>query len=323
MQTIVWKTLVFAGTVAVTGCSAVASPLQHGDVPAEPVWLLHLDCDNLRQTTLGQALLAELEKPELKAKMDVFQSMFSFDLRKQLHGLTLYSSGKSSQDGVLLLYADFENERLETLAKSAKDYKSASHNHHTIHSWIDEKKRAREGEKPRTYAAIYANRVVVFGQTKARVAAALDALDHTVPVLTATDAFTRFGEGGNSSFFVAAARKLDLSPSDPNAAAIFRLTKVFRVQFGENQKQLTGMLNLETNDEEVAKTIASVGQGLIALLKLQKEKVDAVKLAEALALKQEGTGVIVNFSLPADDVIAFVKTRLHDHARQAEEAEKN
>ena len=51
-------------------------------------------------------------------------------LRKQLHGLTLYAPSDASEDGVLLVYADFDAERLVTLAKGANDYQSATHKTH-------------------------------------------------------------------------------------------------------------------------------------------------------------------------------------------------
>src|SRR5215204_1383078 len=113
------KRLVQLATIALAVSSAQGSPLQHADLPAEPAWLLHLDCDNLRQTVTGRFLLTEMEKPELKAKLEIFQSLFSFDPRHALHGLTLYGAGKAPEDGVLLLYADFEPAKLETLAKAA------------------------------------------------------------------------------------------------------------------------------------------------------------------------------------------------------------
>ena len=69
-----------------------AATLQRGDVSADPAWLLHLDCDGLRPTAIGQYLLAEMDKPEAKAKLDAFESIFKFDLRTQLHGITLYGS---------------------------------------------------------------------------------------------------------------------------------------------------------------------------------------------------------------------------------------
>src|SRR5438094_271015 len=81
-----------------------AGPLQRADVAGEPAWLAHVDCDKLRSSSLGQFFLAELDKPEAKDKLAALQTIFSFDLRKQLHGLTLYSTSDSPEDGVLLVY---------------------------------------------------------------------------------------------------------------------------------------------------------------------------------------------------------------------------
>ncbi len=311
------KRLVQLATVALAVSSAQGSPLQHGDLPAEPAWLLHLDCDNLRQTVTGQFLLTEMEKPELKAKLEIFQSLFSFDPRHALHGLTLYGGGKAPEDGVLLLYADFEPAKLETLAKAANGYESSTHRQHTIHTWLDEKRRAKDGSRARNYAAIHGKRVVVFGQRASRVASALDVLDHTVAVLSATDPFVQFGNGANTSFLVGAARKLDFPGSDPNAA-ILRLSKVFRVQLGERQGQLNGLLCLEANNEEVAQNMASIGQGLVSLMKLQTDKAETAKLAEALALKQDGSAVNVSASLPAAEVVGWIKSKEHKKAEKAE-----
>ena len=312
--------------VVQVGCCLVmtgmvqASPLQTADLPAEPAWLLHLDCDNLRQTVLGQFILAEMEKPKIQAKLDVFQSLFSFDPRKQLHGLTLYSTGKAPEDGVLLLYADFDAAKLETLAKSAKGYESTSHKPHTIHSWLDEKRRAKDGSKARNYAAIYGNRLIAFGQRSARVAAALDVLDGRVPALAPTDSLAQFGNGVTASFLVGAARKLDIPSSDPNAA-ILRLSKLGRVQLGEKDGQLNGSLHLEANDEEVAQNMASIGQGLVSLMKLQKEKPDTVKLAEALALKQHGSTLLVHCTLAADEVVGWLKSKADKKSKKETPAE--
>jgi hypothetical protein len=156
------------GLIAAT-VTAPSTPLQRSDVAAEPVWVLHVDCDALRPTTIGQFLLAEMEKPDAQAKFSAFQSIFNFDPRRQLHGLTLYSTGKTPEDGVLLVYADFDPDRLVTLAKAAKDYHGSAYKQHTIHNWIDEKKKEKEGVKPRVYASIQGGHIVVFAQQEARV----------------------------------------------------------------------------------------------------------------------------------------------------------
>jgi hypothetical protein len=296
----------------------VAAPLQRADVPAEPAWVLHVDCDNLRPTAIGQYLLAEMEKPEAQAKFAAFQTIFNFDPRKQLHGLTLYSTGKAPEHGVLLVYADFEADRLVTLAKGAKDYQSTTYKQHVIHHWIDENKKAKKGVKPRVYAAIHGGRVVIFAQQEPRVAQALDVLDRATPNLTASGVFAQLGSS-SGGFIQAAARKLDLPESDPNTA-ILRLAKAARLQVGEVQGQLRANLTLEASDEEVARQMATVGQGLVALMKLQKDNPGSVKLAEALTLKQDGTGLVASLAVSTTEAIELMKA---DAARKAQKkAEK-
>jgi len=292
-----------------------ASPLQRADVPAEPVWVMHLDCDGLRPTAIGQYLLAEMDKPEAKAKLAVFQAILNFDLRKQLHGLTLYSAGKAPQDGVLLVYADFEPERLVTLAKAAKDYHSTTYKTHVIHNWIDDKKKDKEGVKPRVYAAIHGRRAIIFGQQEPRVAQALDVLDRATPNLAASTLFAQLGASGKCGFIQAAARKLDLPEGNPKTAML-RLAKAARLEVGEAQGQLRALLDLEAEDEEVARQMVSVGQGLLALMKLQKDNPGSVKVAEAMALKQQGAGVEVTLAVPTSEAIELMEA---DAARKAQQ----
>jgi hypothetical protein len=299
--------------LAASALTAFAGPVKRADIPAVAIWVVHVDCDILRPTTIGQYLLGELSKPEVQDRFAAFQSIFSFDPRKQLHGLTLYSTGNAPEDGVLLLYADFDPERLAILARAASGYLSITNGQHVIHNWIDEKKKGKSGDKARTFAAIQGSRVVIFGQRQAAIAKALEVLDQTAPNISTSKSFPEMGTPADSSFLQAAANKLDLPGSDPNAA-LFRLSKMYRLQIGEAQGRLTASLALQANDEEVAGQMASVGQGLLSLMKLQKDKPEATRLAEGLSLKQDGVNVVATLALPADEVVNFMKA---DAAKKA------
>jgi hypothetical protein len=298
------------GAMLVTG-SSIAGPIQRGDLPAEPVWVLHMDCDALRPTSIGQFLLAEMAKPEPDSKFAIFQSIFSFDPRTALRGLTLYSTGAAPEDGVLIIYADFDPGRLVTLAQAARDYQSATHRFHTIHNWIDEKKAQKSGGTARTYAAINGNRVV-FAQKQERVAQTLDAMDRISANLSGSTAFSNLG-AGSGTFLQAAARKFEMPSTNPNAA-VFRLSKQIGLVVSESQRTVSATLTVEAGDEEVAGHISAISSGLISLMKLQNEKAEAAKFAECLVLKQEGNKVLVSASMPASDIIEGLKA---DAARKA------
>lgn len=305
-----------AGCIA-AALSTTAGPLRRADIGADALWVAHLDVDAMRPTAVGQFIQSEMDKPEAQAKLAAFQALFSFDLRTQLHAVSLYGASKAPEDGLLIVYADFQPERLVTLARAAKEAQNTSHGQHTIYSWLDEKKH-KHATAQRVYAAIADSRVI-FGQRENRVARALDVVDGASPSLATTTAFTPLGTPGEASFLVAAARQLDLPGSDPHAA-ILRLSQSVRLQVAEAQNQLAATLTLQANDEEVAGHINSIAQGLVALMKLQKDKPESIRFADALSLRQDGSRVVANLVLPDNDALAMMKA---DAARKAQrKAEK-
>jgi hypothetical protein len=253
-----------------------------------------------------------MDKPEAAAKLAAFQAIFSFDLRTQLHGVTLYGGSSIPEDAVALVYADFNPDRLVTLAKAADNYQSSAHNQHVIHSFIDQNKKGKDGVKPRVYAATDGNRVI-FGQRADRVAQALDVLDGVTPSLAAGKAFPDLGLPGNAHFIEAAARKMNLSDSDPNAA-ILKLSQSVQLVMGEAQKQLQGAVTLVADSDEVARQVFSIVQGLVALMKLQTDKPESVTIANSLVITQDGPRVAGHLVLPASTAVEIMKA---DAARQA------
>jgi len=317
-----WKATLFAGCVVAAASTSIATPLRRADIAANPAWVAHLDFDRLRPTAIGQYILSEMNKPEAQAKLAAFQAIVSFDLRTQLHGATAYSSGPAPEDGILLVYADFDADRLVTLAKAAKDSQNNIYKNHVIYNWIDDKKKEKNGVKPRVYAAIAGARVVI-GQREERVARALDVLDSASSSLAASASLPELGAPGTTSFLEAAASRFDLPAADPNAA-MFRLSRQGRLQLAESQGTLNGLLSLEAKDDEVAGHIASIAQGLIALLKLQQDKPESVKLAQALALNQDGPRVDISLTLSASDFVEMVKAGAAREAqKKAEKATAN
>ncbi len=312
-----WKLTLGLGGICAFGMLATAAPLQRAEVPANPAWLLHLDCDTLRPTIIGQYLLSEMDKPENKAKLASFQDLVGFDLRTQLHGVTLYGSSPAPEDGVLMVNADFDPARLVKLAESANDYQSSPHGKTVIHNWIDDKRPVKDGVEPRIYAAIQGKRVI-FGQREDRVAQALDVLTGSASNLAASKNFPGLGVSGSTHFVEAAARKMKLPEGDPNAA-ILKMSQSVQLVLGESQKQVNGTITLVADSEAVSTNILSIAQGLLALVKMQTDKPEDVKLANALTLAQDGDRVLGTVTMPAADAIEIMKA---DAARKAALAAK-
>src|SRR5580658_34712 len=172
------RTILSLATVAtvIAGAPMVfAAPFNPKDVAADPALLVHVDVDAVRSSSVGQSILAE---QAVQDKLAAVGAIFDFDLRKQLHGLTVYTTEDHTKDGALIVYADFDPNRLINLAKAADGFQGVTNGSHVIYSWIDDKKKAKEGEHARIYGAIAGHRVVL-GQEESHLAEALDVIDGT------------------------------------------------------------------------------------------------------------------------------------------------
>jgi hypothetical protein len=312
-----WKSALALGGICAFTLLAKGAPLQRAEVAANPAWIVHLDCDALRPTTLGKYVLSEMDKPEAKAKLAAFQALVEVDLRTQLHGATLYGLGPGPEQALLMIYADFDTAHLVTLAKAAKDSQVNPHGNVDIYNWLDENRKATNGLPPRIYAAIQGNRVL-FGQREDCVSRGLDVLAGTAPNLTSGAWFPELGQRGGAHFFEAAARKLALPAADPSAA-ILKLAQSVQLMLGETQQQFTAAVTLVADNAEVSGHVLAIAQGLLALGKLQTDKPETLKIANAINLTQTGDQVLGILHLPATDLVEVIKA---DAARKAAQAAK-
>lgn len=318
MKPTFWKSLFVATTLCAGTLIATAAPLQRADVAAEPAWFVHIDFDGFRPTTMGQFILAEMDKPETKAKLAIFQSVFSFDLRTQLHGATLYGTSSNPEDGVLIVYADFDPDKLVTLANAAHDHQIIEHGKHNIHTWIDDNKKHKDDGTHRVYAAINGKRVI-FGQRESAVESALLVLDGTTPNLGSGDLFSELGKRGTANFIEGAARKLDVQGSDPKASML-KFSKTVELVLNEKEKQVQGKLTLEADNQDVASHLLSIAQGVVALMKFDDSKPDTVKFANAINITQEGARVIGTITLPSSQLVEMIK---HGEEKKKEKKESD
>jgi hypothetical protein len=287
---------VFAGAPMV-----FAAPFNPKDAAADPALLLHVDCDALKASSVGQSILSE---PEIQDKLAAVGAIFDFDLRKQLHGLTVYTTEEHPKDGALIVYADFDPDRLITLAKAAEGFQSTTNGSHVIYSWLDDKKKAKDGERPRVCGAILGHRVV-FGQDATHLADALDVIDGKAPNFSGKQGLPEQASG-ESILLEGVMLKFDFDGADQNAA-IFKMSKSVRLKLSEVANTMTANVRFEASDADTATQIASIAQGLLAVLKLQKTDANAMKLANAIVIKQDGSVASLTLSVPSSELIDTIK----------------
>ena len=327
------KQIFIISGVVLSVLTATAAPLKRADVTADPALLLHVDFDGLRATSIGKAILEQLNQPEVDTKLAAIKGIFSFDPRTELHGATLYTKMENPQDGVLIVYADFDSNRVLNLGMLAPGFHAITNGSHVMYSWLDEKekdKRDRNSNSdhnpnPHIYAAIQGNRVIL-GKAEDPVASALAVLDGTEPSLTSGKGVPELKEAGEGTFIQAMVRKFDFGNKDPNAA-IFKMSKQGRLEVGETGGHIVATLGLEAKDSDTATQISAIGQGLLALLKLQQSNPDALKLANAVAVHQDGNTVTASISIASQEAADMIKAKVAEgehkqHGHKNEKYEK-
>jgi hypothetical protein len=306
---------------AVTGAPMVfASPFNPKDVAANPALLLHVDCDAIRSSSIGKAILSE---PDVKQQLAAVGALVDFDVSTQLHGLTVYTTEAHPKDGALIVYADFDPKRLLTLAQAAEGFQGVTNGSHVIYSWVDDKKKGKEGERPRVFGAIAGHRVV-FGQEESHLAEALEVMDGVAPGFSGKE--LPAAEAGESILLEGVLLKFDFDDAN-GQAAIFKMSKSVRLKLSEAASNMTAHVRFEAADTNTATQIASIAQGLLALLKLQTSDPDATKLANALAIKQDGPAVGLTISVPSSELTSdlddlIVEGEKKQERKKAEKAEK-
>jgi hypothetical protein len=73
-------------------------------------------------------------------------------------------------------------------------------------------------------------------------------------------------------------------------------------------------LTLEATTKDDAGQMATVAQGLVAMLKLQ-QRPESVKLAEAITSKQDGNNVVLKLAMPSNDLVSILKAGAARHHR--------
>jgi hypothetical protein len=316
MQRIVLS-LACAAAVLAGAPVVLAAPFNAKDVGAAPALLVHLDCDALRASTVAQAILAQ---QEVQDKLAALGAIFDFDVTKQLHGLTVYTTEAHPKDGALIVYADFDSNRLITLAKGQDGFQCSTNGTHVVYSWLQDRRKARGGERLRFYGAIAGQRVV-FGHVESRVTDALEVMDGAAASFSGKKDLPG-ANAGESVLLEGVLLKFDFDNANQQAA-IFKMSKSMRMKLSEAASNLTATIHLEAADTDTATQIANIGQGLLAMLKLQQADTNAMKLANALQFKQDGPAVDLTLSEPSSEMIEMIKDGQKKAGRKARDAKES
>ena len=283
------------------GALAQAAPLELKQVCAGAKWVMHLDVDAIRASSVvqkGYDKCMEMHK-EAAQHLDTVRDMIGMDLRTDLHGITCYGPQVGKRKGVLIVLADMNQQLLVDKAKLGPDHMVTKYEAYELHSWTHKK-----GEKQHhATGAFFTPKVLVFGGSVEEVKAALDVLSGKSPCLAGKSSALDGDIAPGTTFLH---RAIDVGAT--TKCPVLKQAQSYRTCMGESNGQSFFRARFIMNTTESAEQVKAILDGFKALaaLKAGSDAEDA-KLVDALKITREDKTVVIQWSASADAVWAEVE----------------
>lgn len=326
MRMRVW-TCLFVVSLTLASGFASAAALKTGEVNAQAHWVVHVDCEAFRATSLGQMARSRMAALGIDEKLNDFALVFGFNPSKDLRDVTLYGQGTDQEKAVALIDGTFDAEKLLALVGMNPQHEAIPYGSLTLHRWIRPETRlsrwrealrehvGREALSRLVYGTLYDGHLITAGAGLPTVKQALDTLEGSGP--DATGHFTTGGSVPDGTFFrVAADDPAQMLERHPRAV-VLRQAESLSLAVGENKGQVFIDLTLIGRSPEAAQAIVSIWQGIAALGKLAgQDRPLAAQLADSVQLSCTGKVAHVHAEAPAELVFQVVQQRIAEKRQQ-------
>ncbi len=290
--------IVAIALAAVLGLAVVAraEPLELKQVAADAKWLVHVDVDAMRESIVVQKAYCKCMEMHKDAQkhFDKVKEMLGLDLKKDLHGITVYGKDLDRHHGVLIVHADVNQTLLLEKAQKAPDHKVAKYGSYEIHSWTH-----KHGKESHTaFGVFFKPNVLVFSGCETAIHGALDVLDGKSPGVTDAKSPLAGRLAPGASLIVRA------SAIGPQVKCpILKDADSFRLTVGENKGESFYRARLTMKSSENADQLKSVVEGFKAMVGLTRgSDALAMKLVGAIKVTTQDKSVRIAWNAPAEDV---------------------
>ncbi len=310
------RIVAIVAAAGLAGAAAGAAPLDVRQVGSDARWVAHLDVENLWAGPFGGLLKNELATSPAKAKIDAVALIFGLDPYKDIRGLTVYGQALGERQGVMLVNAKLDQERILTFLRAAPGYASKTYNGTTIHHWVDEHAAAKSAADGDRWGAFYGADLIVIGNTEALVTNALDVLNGRRSALKAGDRIGGYPVDGGGAILVAVVAMPEVSAADAQAQAgtdqramIMQNVQGLSLRLVETggALDLTALLHAKT--PETAAFVEQALKGIQAIGVLSANKKPAVaQLAQAIAISTTGNDVKARLAYGSQELVTLLRT---------------
>jgi ribosome-associated translation inhibitor RaiA len=304
--------------LALTATVGNAAPFQVKNIAADAKWVIHVDVDAVRGDYIVKKAFETCPMLKDSGKhFDMGRDKIGIDLRKDLHGITLYGPDSDKKHAVVIVFSTVNKELLLEKAKKASDHKVTRHGGVEIHSWT-----MKHGTKSETAAgAFYKNEAIVFASDAEQVGKALDVLAGKSSGI----ADSRSPLSGRVRGATVIVRASEIPDNVPCEA--LKQVKSFRIAMGENEGKSFFRERIVMKSPEAAEQIKTIGEGFKAMAALRHSgDAEMMKLINGASCTVRESTVNVRWEAPVEDVwtaLEKMSKKVEAHIKKMKEMHKD
>jgi hypothetical protein len=282
---------------------AQAGPLDVKHVSADAKWLVHIDVDAMRSSTILQRTWKKAIDTQgqgnVAAQLAAIRDQMCMDPTSDLHGILAYGSSPGSPEGILIVHAAVDQARFIEKVTKAPGYRTGNHRSFRWHGWV-------QSDGP-AMCAFFKPDLLVFAKTEPMLAKGLDVLDGKSQSVAAGHPLVAEPAPSGTMFLI---RAIGLAGAElPFKSPLITHCRALYVAFGEHQATSFSEVNLVVKSPETADRMRAILEGLRATALLHcEDRPSLMTLVNRTQVTISGSTVKAVTSAPVDDVWAAVES---------------
>ena len=286
---------------------AQAAPLEPAHIPADAKWVIHVDFEQIRSSTLGKAVHAKMaEREKFTEKIKEATEKLGMNPAKDLLDATLYDTSYGTRKGVVLIHCNKldQSKMVATFEKKHPDHTTDKYGDWKIYHW--KAKMGRHGENPVSGAFANDNTIALCGDPE-KLKKALDLISGKGEAV-ASDSDLLSGLP-KKAMMVAHAIDVDAEYMKKTHCPVLKNCTEATVSWSEKKGTLVGQYEFTTESDEKAESFKAIVEGMKALVTLKVgEKEDLAKLVDGLKVKAKGSTFTLTYKAESEDILAAAET---------------
>ena len=253
--------------VSAAGClgwvaAAVAGPINMNWVAPDAAWIVHIDVDAVRGSTIGKFIIANWDKED-EAELAAVKAKIGIDPVHDLKGVTVFGKSRNPEEFVAVVTTTAAvDAAVEKLVEKEHQLTKLTEGTLTLYSWSEHGVERYGYIKPGAKAD---ERIVLAAPDKGRLLAAIRRVDGDVPPVPAAAVLPKPPRAGSMLFVVGTVGE-NLKP--PGDSMILKKVESVRIDAGEANGEIYGEASVTAPTSEDATNMLQMAQGAIAVAKM-------------------------------------------------------